>query len=336
MAASMCLTLPEQSGCERFDPASVPDAEADAGWMISFVDILMLLLTLFVLLLAFHASRQPETAEKPKAVKVLASAKPAPAPADVVREEPTPPAPPPEKPSPVIHAPVLPEKPGPATQAPSLPEPFSALANAQSTASLLRALQPPAADAKPQSQPAPTASVPEVQPASASAPVPAIVVPPEVRDHVEVAVSADAVNLIIKDDVLFDPASAELKPDSHRVLDGVVTILNQNEYAVSVEGHTDDRPIHSARYPSNWDLSVARATGVTRYLIEHGIARQRLRAVGYADTRPLDPARTAEARARNRRVSLVVHVRKAQSTANQSGGRPSVPDTAAIQTGCCE
>jgi chemotaxis protein MotB len=73
-----------------------------------------------------------------------------------------------------------------------------------------------------------------------------------------------------------------------------------------VEGHTDNVPIASAQYPSNWELSTDRATTVVRYLITEGVNRARLGAVGYADLHPLDSNATAAGRARNRRVEIVL------------------------------
>lgn len=301
----MLLTLPDQANRDRFDiAAAAADHDQDGGWMISFVDILMLLLTLFVLLLAFHAVNQPAASAQPQPSPAVAAAQTAPEAA----QKPQPPAP--VRPQPAS------EPQSRATAPPPIALPLLALSEPQSTDALLSALQPHAPEPQAAPEPVPTPAA-----------KPAFYVPQAVRDHVEIAISADAVNLIIKDDVLFDRASAELKSDGHRVLDGIVAILSQNRYAVSVEGHTDDTPIHTARFPSNWDLSVARATHVTRYLIEHGIARERLRAVGYADTRPLDTAGTPEARAHNRRVSLVVHVQKARPSdvAQQTLDVPAEP-----------
>ena len=74
---------------------------------------------------------------------------------------------------------------------------------------------------------------------------------------------------------------------------------------VEVEGHTDDLPISSARYPSNWELSTARAGAAARYLIDHGVPAARIRAVGYAETRPLVPNDSRENRGKNRRVEFL-------------------------------
>src|SRR5690625_7301960 len=77
---------------------------------------------------------------------------------------------------------------------------------------------------------------------------------------------------------------------------------------ITVEGHTDSVPIRSARFPSNWELSGARAGSVVRYLEANGIHSERLRAVGYADTRPLGSNDTVQGRASNRRVELTIGI----------------------------
>ena len=276
--------------------------ETDHGWMISFVDILMLLLTLFVLLLAFQTLHKPAERAAGPTAKInpgTTVVKSAPAVATSV-------------PEPIAKTAQAPQPEAMAQPSAAAEALWLAMDGQYSTAALVTALEagavtPSAAEPEPAPVSEPAASPPAVAPAPARS---SLEIPADVRDRVEVAESADAVNLIIKDEVLFDRASADLKPEAHRILDSIASLLKANTFAVSVEGHTDDTPISTSRYPSNWDLSVARATHVTRYLIARGVARQRLRAVGYADTRPLDPAATASARARNRRVSLVVHLRE--------------------------
>lgn len=184
-----------------------PEDEADGGWLISFVDVLTVLLTLFALLLALnHAAPQRQPA----------------APADAV--------------------------------------PFD--------------------------------------------------VPSDIRAQVEMVTRPGEADLMIKDDLLFDEGSTTLKSGGTLLLDRLAQLLSRNGCDVSVEGHTDDLPIHTARFPSNWELSTARAAAVTRYFIERGIAPSRLTAAGYADTRPLAANDDAAGRARNRRVALVVHLHK--------------------------
>ena len=116
----------------------------------------------------------------------------------------------------------------------------------------------------------------------------------------------DSVNLEISDSILFTPASAALTASGAQLLDELAATLKAHPYNLSVEGHTDNVPIKTARYPSNWELSSSRATEVTRRLIDRGIAAERVRAVGYADTHPRADNATAEGKARNRRVSLVL------------------------------
>ncbi|MHB8745699.1 MAG: OmpA/MotB family protein [Gammaproteobacteria bacterium] len=126
--------------------------------------------------------------------------------------------------------------------------------------------------------------------------------------RIETTVDQDNVSLEISDNILFDTGSASLKKRGQAVLDELAALLATQNYTVSVEGHSDDVAFESAAFASNWELSATRATHVTRYLITHGIAAGRLRAIGYADTHPRADNSSAEGRARNRRVSLVLHL----------------------------
>ncbi len=124
--------------------------------------------------------------------------------------------------------------------------------------------------------------------------------------RLKVSQKPQGIHLEVRDNVLFAEASAELKPEGLRLLVSLAAILRQHQGIISVEGHTDNRPISSKQFPSNWELSSARATTVTRELITHGLESNKLRAVGYADTRPLEDNSTSKGRARNRRVSLIL------------------------------
>jgi chemotaxis protein MotB len=108
----------------------------------------------------------------------------------------------------------------------------------------------------------------------------------------------------LSDRILFPVGQAELSPRGLHLLDRLLPVLKAGTFRVTVEGHTDDTPIATDRYPSNWELSSARASRVVRYLIAKGIDPKRLRAVGYADTRPIRAGDDPSARAANRRVSL--------------------------------
>jgi len=112
---------------------------------------------------------------------------------------------------------------------------------------------------------------------------------------------------IVTDKVLFDPGKAEVQSGGEVILGVVANALAQIPNGVVVEGHTDSRPISTSQFPSNWELSTARATSVLRYLTEErGITPARVAASGYADTRPVADGTDAASLAQNRRVEIVV------------------------------
>jgi chemotaxis protein MotB len=111
---------------------------------------------------------------------------------------------------------------------------------------------------------------------------------------------------IATDKVLFQSGSAELRPQGRHILDALEPTLATLPNQLSVDGHTNWLPISSAPFPSNWELSTDRATGVLRYLAGRGIPATRMSATGYADTRPLLPRTNPRAVVVNRRVEIVV------------------------------
>ncbi len=109
------------------------------------------------------------------------------------------------------------------------------------------------------------------------------------------------------DSVFFDLGRADLRPESRRVLSRIAPILASMPNRILVEGHTDNLPIKTAEFPSNWELSAARAVAVARFLTEEGrIPPQRVGATGYGEWRPKYPNDSEANRARNRRVDLVL------------------------------
>jgi chemotaxis protein MotB len=115
----------------------------------------------------------------------------------------------------------------------------------------------------------------------------------------------------IVDRVMFDSGEADLKPDGESVLRKVAAILAQHpEIKIHVIGHTDNVPIRAAarsRFPSNWELSTARATAAVRFLTERaGVDPRRVGAVGYGEFRPIADNATAEGRAKNRRIAIAI------------------------------
>ena len=127
---------------------------------------------------------------------------------------------------------------------------------------------------------------------------------------------------LLTDNVLFDSGLAELKPEATPVLSKVASILRQEgHHNVMVEGHTDNVPIKGSVFPTNWELSTARASRVVRFLISGGVPRGRLSAAGYAALHPIATNTTEAGRSRNRRVEIVL-LRSRQGTASQGGDTP--------------
>ncbi|QTP55329.1 OmpA family protein [Billgrantia sulfidoxydans] len=126
-------------------------------------------------------------------------------------------------------------------------------------------------------------------------------------EGVSVTEGQQGITLRIDDNLLFDSGQAVLTGQGREVLSRLRDILVSFEGEISVEGHTDSIPIASSRFPSNWELSSGRAIAVLRYLADQGLPAERLRAVGYAETRPLVSNATPEGRAANRRVELLLH-----------------------------
>ncbi len=129
--------------------------------------------------------------------------------------------------------------------------------------------------------------------------------------EIKIEQNGDAVVVQLRDQLLFESASADLDALGRTTVGKVTPVLRYLEVPVVVEGHTDSRPIRSGLYPSNWELSAARAAAVVRALIDERIPPKRLRAVGYADTRPKASNETEAGRAENRRVALVLRVNEA-------------------------
>lgn len=123
---------------------------------------------------------------------------------------------------------------------------------------------------------------------------------------VRVMQTSRGVNVEINASVLFAQGEARLSGRYGQVLKAVANVLKDGQHAIRVEGHTDNVPISTASFPSNWELSAARASSVVRLFADNGIDESRLVAVGHGSTRPVASNDTAEGRTRNRRVQLLV------------------------------
>ncbi|MCS0497578.1 peptidoglycan -binding protein [Ancylobacter mangrovi] len=117
---------------------------------------------------------------------------------------------------------------------------------------------------------------------------------------------------VMQSEIFFDRASADLRSGAMPALDDIARTLVALEkeipddlpWVLRVDGHTDDRPIQTPQYPSNWELSAARAIAVVQYLAAHGVSPKHLVAAGFGEYQPIDTADTDDARARNRRIEL--------------------------------
>lgn len=112
------------------------------------------------------------------------------------------------------------------------------------------------------------------------------------------------------DELLFDAGEAQLKPQALRVLEGIANSIRGRTERVYVEGHTDNVPINTIQFPSNWDLSTSRAVTVVRLFEGRGLPPGQLAAVGHGEHAPLESNDTPEGRRKNRRVELYITWRK--------------------------
>lgn len=112
---------------------------------------------------------------------------------------------------------------------------------------------------------------------------------------------------LLSDSSYYDSGSADLRPQTEQILDAVYQFLKSNQNLIRVEGNTDNVPIHTSSYPTNWELSTARAVNVVRYLVERdGLDPTRVSAAGYGEFRPRRPNDTPADRQANRRVDIVL------------------------------
>jgi chemotaxis protein MotB len=132
----------------------------------------------------------------------------------------------------------------------------------------------------------------------------------------ELFVDYDAYTVIVRfaDNVFFESGQADIVPQSEETLNHMASILADNQHLIkmiNIEGHTDNVPISTSQYPSNWELSVSRAVNTLRYLLETGlIEKEKISAVGYSEFHPVATNETVEGRAANRRVDFVVQGQK--------------------------
>lgn len=127
------------------------------------------------------------------------------------------------------------------------------------------------------------------------------------EEMVDVEMDASGIHIRLGDKVLFDIGKARIKPEAFTILSSIARVVKNDYKEIYVEGHTDDIPIKTKKYPTNWELSTARALSVVRYLHDvEGISAKNLAAVGHGEYRPLAPNTSAKKRAKNRRVEIFI------------------------------
>jgi chemotaxis protein MotB len=126
----------------------------------------------------------------------------------------------------------------------------------------------------------------------------------------EVTVRAEerGVALNIKDWILFDSGKADLKPEAKQILDPLAKLFGTIKQEIWVEGHTDNRPINTREYPTNWELSTARSSRVIRYFVSKGLDPGKFVAIGYGEYRPVAPNDSPENMQKNRRVVMIIRM----------------------------
>jgi chemotaxis protein MotB len=277
----------------RYRRQNAPAGHAD-DWLMTYADTITLLLCLFVVILSITVARKP-------AVQKLAALPVAPPPASLEKVAET---------NLFFHDFVPTNK--SAEDAADDPA-----AGAVDSLPPLPPAPPPQTVSKAPPAPKPSPVLPNIPPAEAHAPhLPEIV--DRLKSQGQTAIEQDhdrITTLEIGSAAFFASGSATLSASGRDILQDVAANLKSDElkdYRITVQGHTDDTPISTAQFPSNWELSTARAAAVVHFFLDQGIPAQRLRAAGYADTFPVAPNRDAdgnpipENQARNRRVVIML------------------------------
>lgn len=129
----------------------------------------------------------------------------------------------------------------------------------------------------------------------------------ELLKNIEVTVTKRGINISLENTILFELGRAEIKPEALGILGAVAVNIANIQNEIVIEGHTDNLPINTIKYPSNWELSTARATNVLRYMLsKEGKLFGRVAASGYADSKPKAENRSEAGRKLNRRVDIII------------------------------
>jgi chemotaxis protein MotB len=146
------------------------------------------------------------------------------------------------------------------------------------------------------------------------------------RGEVAMKIGHEGLVVSLREVGFFDSGSADVKIKSEPSIERIAQVLGHGLYQVRIEGHTDNIPIHTERFASNWELSTSRATEMAKlFITRFGFPPERLSAAGYAEFHPVAPNDTAEGRALNRRVDLVVVAPPTKAQSSLMGGDANGP-----------
>jgi len=126
------------------------------------------------------------------------------------------------------------------------------------------------------------------------------------KEQIEIHKNGNRIEVRMTSKMLFTSGNARLSSESFPILKKIANVIQASDYAVNIEGHTDNVPINTRTFPSNWELSAARAASVVHFMSRQNIDAYRLAAVGYGENRPVANNRTADGRQKNRRISLIL------------------------------
>lgn len=244
---------------QRDHSIAVTDSSEEEGWLITYLDVITLILVMMVVMLALSGG---QTGPEPLPAEPASSSQPAQA--DVEAE-----------------AGLLPGGDGLLDGHSDLLAPSSEPSDAFESA---------AADAE---QPGPAFADMNLS---------------GLGDDIDVIMQERSISFRISSEILFPSGEAWLSQPGYQVLDRLLPVLAEVNHRISVSGHTDNVPIRTEQFPSNWELSSARAGSVVRYLQEQGIDPERLSVIGLGSTRPLQDNDSSEGRAANRRVELTLEM----------------------------
>lgn len=128
----------------------------------------------------------------------------------------------------------------------------------------------------------------------------------ELGAELSVVKASTGITIRVKDNLLFDSGSARIRPESFQTLDTIVALISKLNNRIRIEGYTDNVPISSVEFHSNWELASQRAINVATFFASHGVAPERLSAESFGEFRPLVPNTDSESRKKNRRVDIVI------------------------------